>query len=87
MSEVVRKQRKTRIGVVSSDKMEKTITVTVERKLQHPKYGKFVIRSKKFHAHDEKNEAQIGDTVKIMETRPLSKTKSWRLVEVIQKAK
>lgn len=87
MSEVVRKQRKTRIGLVTSDKMQKTITVTVERKLQHPKYGKFVKRSKKFHAHDEKNEAQIGDTVKIMETRPLSKTKTWRLVEIIQKAK
>ncbi|HZH68673.1 MAG TPA: 30S ribosomal protein S17 [Chitinophagales bacterium] len=87
MSEVNRKQRKTRTGVVSSDKMEKTITVTVERKLRHPKYGKFVKKSKKFHAHDENNEAQIGDIVKIMETRPLSKSKRWRIVEVLQKAK
>ncbi len=87
MSEVVRKQRKTRTGVVSSNKMEKTITVTVVRKLKHPKYGKFVKKSKKFHAHDENNEAQIGDVVKIMETRPLSKSKRWRMVEIIEKAK
>lgn len=87
MSEVNRKQRKTRTGVVSSDKMEKTITVIVERRLRHPKYGKFVKKSKKFHAHDENNEAQIGDIVKIMETRPLSKSKRWRIVEVLQKAK
>jgi len=87
MSEVVRKQRKTRTGVVSSNKMEKTITVTVVRRLKHPKYGKFVKKSKKFHAHDENSEAQIGDVVKIMETRPLSKTKRWRLVEIIEKAK
>lgn len=87
MSEVVRKQRKTRTGVVSSNKMDKTITVTVVRKLKHPKYGKFVKKSKKFHAHDENNTAQPGDVVKIMETRPLSKTKRWRLVEVLEKAK
>lgn len=87
MSEVVRKQRKTRTGVVSSNKMEKTITVTVVRKLKHPKYGKFVKKSKKFHAHDENNDAKIGDVVKIMETRPLSKSKRWRLVEIIEKAK
>lgn len=87
MSEVVRKQRKTRTGVVSSSKMDKTITVTVVRKLKHPKYGKFVKKSKKFHAHDESNEAQPGDLVKIMETRPLSKTKRWRLVEILEKAK
>lgn len=87
MSEVVRKQRKTRTGVVSSNKMEKTITVTIVRKLKHPKYGKFVKKSKKFHAHDENNEAQIGDVVKIMETRPLSKSKRWRMVEIIEKAK
>jgi small subunit ribosomal protein S17 len=87
MSEVVRKQRKTRTGVVSSSKMDKTITVTVVRKLKHPKYGKFVKKSKKFHAHDEANTAQPGDLVKIMETRPLSKTKRWRLVEIIEKAK
>lgn len=87
MSEEVRKQRKTRTGVVSSNKMEKTITVTVVRKLKHPKYGKFVKKSKKFHAHDENNDAKIGDVVKIMETRPLSKSKRWRLVEIIEKAK
>lgn len=89
MSEEVseRKQRKTRVGVVSSNKMQKTITITVVRRLKHPKYGKFVKKSKKFHAHDENNEAQIGDVVRIMETRPLSKTKRWRLVEIIEKAK
>lgn len=88
MSEVVeRKVRKTRTGVVSSNKMDKTITVTVVRKLKHPKYGKFVKKSKKFHAHDEENTAQPGDLVKIMETRPLSKMKRWRLVEIIEKAK
>jgi small subunit ribosomal protein S17 len=85
--EVVRKQRKTRTGVVTSNKMDKTITVTVVRRLKHPKYGKFVKKSKKFHAHDENNTAQPGDVVKIMETRPLSKTKRWRLVEVLEKAK
>lgn len=87
MSEVVRQDRKTRTGKVSSNKMEKTITVTVVRKLKHPKYGKFVKKSKKFHAHDETNEAQIGDLVRIVETRPLSKSKRWRLVEIIEKAK
>lgn len=87
MSEIIRKERKTRTGVVTSNKMEKTITVTVVRKLKHPKYGKFVKKSKKFHAHDEENTAQIGDLVKIMETRPLSKSKRWRLVEIIEKAK
>jgi small subunit ribosomal protein S17 len=87
MSEIVRKLRKTRTGVVTSNKMEKTITVTVVRKLKHPKYGKFVKKSKKFHAHDENNTAQPGDLVKIMETRPLSKTKRWRLVEILEKAK
>ena len=87
MSEVVRQYRKTRTGVVSSNKMEKTITVTVVRKLKHPKYGKFVKKSNKFHAHDESNEAQMGDLVRIVETRPLSKSKRWRLVEVIEKAK
>ena len=87
MSELNRGHRKIRTGVVSSNKMEKTITVTVERRLKHPKYGKFVKKSKKFHAHDEENAAQIGDVVKIMEPRPLSKTKRWRIVEVLQKAK
>lgn len=82
-----RKSRKTRIGIVSSDKMTKTITVTVERKVKHPIYGKFVKKTKKFHAHDEQGAAGIGDTVRIMETRPLSKTKRWRLVEIIEKAK
>ena len=67
--------------------MEKTITVAVERKVKHPIYGKFLNKTTKFHAHDEKNECTVGDVVKIMETRPLSKTKRWRLVEVIEKAK
>ncbi len=82
-----RNLRKTRIGVVSSNKMDKSIVVTVERKVKHPLYGKFVKKSTKFHAHDEKNECSIGDTVRIMETRPLSKTKRWRLVEVVEKVK
>jgi small subunit ribosomal protein S17 len=82
-----RKSRKTRIGIVSSNKMAKTITVTVERKVKHPIYGKFLKKSSSFHAHDENNTAGIGDVVRIMETRPLSKTKRWRLVEIIEKAK
>jgi len=82
-----RNLRKTKLGVVSSNKMDKTITVNVERKVKHPLYGKFVKKSTKFHAHDEKNECNIGDTVKIMESRPLSKTKRWRLVEVVEKVK
>ncbi len=82
-----RKRRKTRIGVVSSNKMTKTITVAVERKVKHPIYGKFVKKTTKFHAHDEQNTAGIGDVVRIMETRPLSKSKRWRLVEIIEKAK
>jgi small subunit ribosomal protein S17 len=84
---VERNLRKTRIGVVTSNKMTKTITVAVERKVKHPIYGKFVKKTTKFHAHDEKNECSIGDVVRIMETRPLSKTKRWRLVEVIEKVK
>lgn len=84
---VERKLRKTKTGIVSSDKMEKTITVAVERKVKHPIYGKFVKKTTKFHAHDENNEAKPGDFVRIMETRPLSKTKRWRLVEIIEKAK
>ena len=84
---VDRKIRKTKTGIVSSDKMDKTVTVAVERKVKHPIYGKFVKKTTKFHAHDEKNEAKPGDVVKIMETRPLSKTKRWRLVEIIEKAK
>ena len=84
---VERNLRKTRIGVVQSNKMDKTITVAVERKVKHPIYGKFVKKTTRFHAHDEKNECTIGDVVKIMESRPLSKTKRWRLVEVVEKAK
>jgi small subunit ribosomal protein S17 len=82
-----RNLRKERIGVVVSDKMDKSIVILVERKVKHPKYGKFVKKSTKFMAHDEKNEANIGDTVRIMETRPLSKNKCWRLVEIVEKAK
>jgi small subunit ribosomal protein S17 len=82
-----RNLRKTRIGVVTSNKMTKTITVAVERKVKHPIYGKFVKKTSKFHAHDEKNEASIGDIVRIMETRPLSKLKRWRLVEIVEKVK
>ena len=84
---VERNLRKTKLGVVSSNRMDKTITVNVERKVKHPLYGKFVKKTTKFHAHDEKNECSIGDTVKIMESRPLSKTKRWRLVEVVEKVK
>ena len=81
------KERKSRIGVVTSVKMDKSITVSIERKLRHPIYGKFVKKSKKFMAHDEKNTCNEGDTVKITESRPLSKRKKWRLVEVIERAK
>jgi small subunit ribosomal protein S17 len=82
-----RNLRKTRTGVVRSSKMDKTITVAVERKVKHPIYGKFLKKTTSFHAHDEKNECTVGDVVKIMETRPLSKTKRWRLVEIVEKAK
>lgn len=82
-----RNLRKERIGIVTSDKMDKSIVVSVERRVKHPKYGKFVKKTTKFVAHDEKNDCHIGDTVKIMETRPLSKTKNWRLVEVVERAK
>ncbi len=82
-----RNLRKTRIGVVRSSKMDKTITVAVERKVKHPIYGKFVKKTTRFHAHDEKNECAVGDVVRIMETRPLSKTKRWRLVEIVEKTK
>ncbi len=84
---VDRNLRKTKTGVVSSNKMDKTITVKVERKVKHPLYGKFLKKTTSFHAHDEKNECSIGDTVKIMESRPLSKTKRWRLVEIVEKVK
>ena len=80
-----RARRKARVGVVSSDKCDKTVTVVVERRFPHPLYGKGVKRSKKYHAHDEKNEYQVGDTVRIMETRPLSKTKRWRVIELIER--
>ena len=79
--------RKTRIGVVVSDKMDKTITVEIRTRVKHPLYGKIMNRTKKFKAHDENNECGIGDTVRIMETRPLSKDKRWRLFEIVEKAK
>ncbi len=82
-----RNLRKERVGVVVSNKMEKSITVNVDRRIKHPVYGKFMKKSNKFSAHDEKNECGIGDTVRIQETRPLSKNKRWRLVEIIERAK
>ena len=82
-----RNLRKERIGIVTSDKMEKSIVVAVERRVKHEKYGKFVKKTTKFTAHDENNTCGIGDLVRIMETRPLSKNKNWRLVEIIEKAK
>ena len=82
-----RNLRKERIGIVTSNKMEKSIVISVERKVKHPKYGKFVKKTTKFVAHDETNDCIEGDTVKIMETRPLSKSKNWRLVEIIERAK
>ena len=82
-----RNLRKERTGVVTSNKMDKSITVAIKWKEKHPIYGKFVNKTKKYHAHDEKNECGIGDTVKIMETRPFSKTKRWRLVQIIERAK
>ncbi|MBO7597769.1 MAG: 30S ribosomal protein S17 [Bacteroidales bacterium] len=85
--EVARNFRKERIGVVVSNKMQKSIVVEVKRKMMHPKYGKFILRTKKFVAHDEENTCNIGDTVRIMETRPLSKRKNWRLVEIVERAK
>ena len=85
--EIMRNLRKERIGVITSDKMDKSIVVAVLRKEKHAKYGKFVKKTSKFVAHDEKNECNQGDTVRIMETRPLSKRKGWRLVEIIERAK
>ena len=82
-----RNMRKTRVGIVSSDKMDKTITVKVETNVKHPLYGKVVKQTKKLKAHDENNECRIGDRLRVMETRPLSKDKHWRLVEIIEKAK
>lgn len=84
---VDRNLRKERVGIVTSDKMTKSITVMVERRVMHPKYGKFVKRSSKFMAHDENRDAKVGDTVKIAETRPMSKLKCWRLVEIVERAK
>ncbi|NDG52876.1 MAG: 30S ribosomal protein S17 [Flavobacteriia bacterium] len=83
----MRNLRKERIGVVTSNKMDKSIVVAVVRKEKHPLYGKFVMKTSKFTAHDEKNDCNSGDTVKIMETRPISKNKCWRLVEIIERAK
>ena len=82
-----RNLRKERVGVVVSNKMEKSIIVAVKRKVKHPIYGKFVNKTGKLHAHDEKNACNIGDTVRVMESRPFSKTKSWRLVEIIERVK
>jgi len=82
-----RNLRKERIGVVSSTKMQKTVVVSEVRRVKHPLYGKFVLSTKKYYVHDEKNDCNVGDTVKISETRPLSKTKCWRLVEIIERAK
>ena len=87
MSEVRKSSRKTRTGKVTSDKMDKTIVVAVENRVQHPLYKKIVKRTYKLKAHDENNECKIGDTVRVMETRPMSKDKRWRLVEIIEKAK
>ena len=87
MEQLVRQFRKERVGKVTSNKMEKSMSVMVERKIKHPLYGKYVKKSNSFMAHDEKNECQIGDIVKIMETRPLSKNKRWRLIEILEKAK
>jgi len=85
--EVKRNLRKERIGVVTSNKMEKSIVVSEVKKVKHPMYGKFVLKTKKYVAHDEQNDCNEGDTVKIMETRPISKNKCWRLVEIIERAK
>jgi small subunit ribosomal protein S17 len=85
--ELTRTRRKEKVGLVTSNKMTKTIVVSVERQIKHPKYGKFIKKTSKFMAHDEKNESNIGDTVLIVETRPLIKNKCWRLVEIVEKAK
>mgnify|MGYP002512063862 CR=1 FL=1 len=87
MAEETRNLRKVRQGVVVSDANDKTIVVQIEERKPHPIYGKMMTSTKKFHAHDESNEAHIGDTVRIMETRPLSKMKRWRLIEIVEKAK
>jgi small subunit ribosomal protein S17 len=86
-TETSRNMRKQRIGIVTSNKMEKSIVISVERRVKHPMYGKFIKKTKKFMAHDEQNSCKIGDIVRIMETRPLSKNKCWRLVDIIERAK
>lgn len=86
-NQVTRATRKERIGLVVSDKMDKSISVAIKRQIKHPIYGKFIKRTTKLMAHDENNDANVGDTVRIMETRPLSKNKRWRLVEIIERAK
>ena len=85
--QVTRAARKTRVGLVVSDKMEKTVVVSIERRVQHPVYGKMIRRTKKLKAHDETNDAKTGDTVRIMETRPMSKDKRWRVVEIVERAR
>jgi small subunit ribosomal protein S17 len=82
-----RNSRKTRVGLVVSDKMEKTVVVSIERRVQHPVYGKMIRRTKKLKAHDETNDAKTGDTVRIMETRPMSKDKRWRVFEIVERAR
>ena len=86
-TEVVRQYRKVRDGIVVSNKMDKTIVISIVERVRHPKYAKFVQRTKKLYAHDEANDAKIGDRVRVMETRPMSKQKRWRLVEVLERAK
>jgi small subunit ribosomal protein S17 len=86
-TEVVRKNRKVRDGIVVSNKMDKTIVISIVERVRHPKYAKFVQRTKKLYAHDEANDAKIGDRVRVMETRPMSKQKRWRLIEVLERAK
>jgi small subunit ribosomal protein S17 len=86
-TETSRNMRKQRIGIVTSNKMEKSMVIAVERRVKHPVYGKFIKKTKKFMAHDEQNQCNIGDIVRIMETRPLSKNKCWRLVDIIERAK
>jgi len=87
MADKTRNSRKVRLGTVVSDKMDKTVVVAVERQVAHPLYGKRIRRTRRFHAHDEENQAREGDLVRIMETRPLSRTKRWRLVEIIERAR
>lgn len=87
MAQTERAQRRQRTGRVVSDRMDKTITVAVDRQVKHPIYGKFITKTTKYMAHDEENDAHIGDTVQIMSTRPLSKRKTWRLVQIIERAK